>query len=109
MSGDDERAEYVAMAAEVKAQDTEMIPLASPEVIKEDVDSATLPTIAMAVSNSGSPAHEPVPQEIEDQASRQLDVTDALGYLDLVKAQFQDQSDVYNRFLDIMKDFKSQL
>jgi paired amphipathic helix protein Sin3a len=42
-------------------------------------------------------------------AARPLNVTDALGYLDCVKQQFADQSDVYNRFLDIMKDFKSQL
>ncbi|KAK5992487.1 Transcriptional regulatory protein SIN3 [Cladobotryum mycophilum] len=34
--------------------------------------------------------------------------TDALTYLDQVKVQFHDQPDVYNRFLDIMKDFKSQ-
>ena len=40
---------------------------------------------------------------------RPLNVTDALSYLDDVKAQFQDQPDVYNHFLDIMKDFKSQL
>lgn len=33
---------------------------------------------------------------------------DALSYLDQVKVQFSDQPDVYNRFLDIMKDFKSQ-
>jgi paired amphipathic helix protein Sin3a len=33
---------------------------------------------------------------------------DALSYLDQVKVQFADQPDVYNRFLDIMKDFKSQ-
>jgi paired amphipathic helix protein Sin3a len=35
-------------------------------------------------------------------------VQDALSYLDQVKYQFQDQPDVYNKFLDIMKDFKSQ-
>lgn len=33
---------------------------------------------------------------------------DALSYLDQVKVQFHEQPDVYNRFLDIMKDFKSQ-
>ena len=33
---------------------------------------------------------------------------DALSYLDQVKVRFVDQPDVYNRFLDIMKDFKSQ-
>ncbi|KAK0450434.1 histone deacetylase complex, SIN3 component [Desarmillaria tabescens] len=41
--------------------------------------------------------------------SRPLNVTDALSYLDAVKVQFQDQPDVYNQFLDIMKEFKSQL
>ena len=37
-----------------------------------------------------------------------LKVEDALSYLDQVKAQFQDRSQVYADFLDIMKDFKSQ-
>lgn len=40
---------------------------------------------------------------------RPLNVTDALTYLDAVKIQFQDLPEVYNLFLDIMKDFKSQL
>ena len=35
-------------------------------------------------------------------------LNDALSYLDQVKVRFQDQPDVYNQFLDIMKDFKSQ-
>jgi paired amphipathic helix protein Sin3a len=39
---------------------------------------------------------------------RPLNVKDALTYLDQVKVQFQDRPDVYNKFLDIMKDFKSQ-
>ncbi|KAL2353175.1 hypothetical protein BJ546DRAFT_130508 [Cryomyces antarcticus] len=34
-------------------------------------------------------------------------LNDALSYLDQVKVQFVDHPDVYNRFLDIMKDFKS--
>ncbi len=39
---------------------------------------------------------------------RPLNVKDALSYLDQVKVQFHEQPDVYNKFLDIMKDFKSQ-
>ena len=35
-------------------------------------------------------------------------LNDALSYLDQVKVRFQEQPDVYNSFLDIMKDFKSQ-
>ncbi|CDO71174.1 hypothetical protein BN946_scf184845.g44 [Trametes cinnabarina] len=42
------------------------------------------------------------------QAERPLNVSDALSYLDQVKMQFADRPDVYNKFLDIMKDFKSQ-
>ncbi|KAK8164263.1 hypothetical protein IWX90DRAFT_487539 [Phyllosticta citrichinensis] len=34
-------------------------------------------------------------------------LNDALSYLDQVKVQFHDHPDVYNKFLDIMKDFKS--
>jgi paired amphipathic helix protein Sin3a len=34
-------------------------------------------------------------------------LNDALSYLDQVKVQFAEHPDVYNRFLDIMKDFKS--
>ena len=37
-----------------------------------------------------------------------LRVEDALTYLDKVKNQFSDQPRVYNEFLDIMKEFKSQ-
>ena len=40
---------------------------------------------------------------------RPLNVTVALSYFAAVKMQFQDQPDVYKRFLDIMKELKSQL
>ena len=39
---------------------------------------------------------------------RPLNVTDALTYLDAVKNKFNDQPDVYNHFLDIMKEFKNE-
>ena len=39
---------------------------------------------------------------------RPLNVKDALTYLDQVKVKFAEQPEVYNRFLDIMKEFKSQ-
>ncbi|KAI0674609.1 hypothetical protein C8Q78DRAFT_1015738 [Trametes maxima] len=42
-------------------------------------------------------------------SERPLNVSDALSYLDQVKMQFSERPDVYNKFLDIMKDFKSQL
>lgn len=38
-----------------------------------------------------------------------MDLTDALTYLDLVKVQFESLPDVYNRFLDVMKDFKTSV
>ncbi|XP_068459639.1 paired amphipathic helix protein Sin3a-like [Clinocottus analis] len=39
---------------------------------------------------------------------KRLKVEDALSYLDQVKLQFGNQPQVYNDFLDIMKEFKSQ-
>ncbi|TDL28279.1 PAH2 domain-containing protein, partial [Rickenella mellea] len=44
-----------------------------------------------------------------DNANRPLNVTDALSYLDAVKLQFWEKPDVYNNFIDIMKDFKCQV
>jgi len=41
-------------------------------------------------------------------ASNMPKVQDALGYLERVKNRFAQQPIVYNQFLDIMKDFKSQ-
>lgn len=54
-----------------------------------------------------------IPQGVMNRSStssayRPLNVKDALSYLDQVKIQFYNQADVYNNFLDIMKDFKSQ-
>ncbi|CAI4051153.1 transcriptional regulator SIN3 SKDI_15G1520 [Saccharomyces kudriavzevii IFO 1802] len=44
----------------------------------------------------------------EDPDYRPLNVKDALSYLEQVKFQFSSRPDIYNLFLDIMKDFKSQ-
>lgn len=62
--------------------------------------SSPRPSFPTAMSSS-SPAPD-------GSNNRQLNVTDALSYLDAVKVQFTDQPDVYNHFLDIMKEFKSQ-
>lgn len=47
-------------------------------------------------------------QSSSNNGYRPLNVKDALTYLDQVKVKFADQPEVYNRFLDIMKEFKSQ-
>ena len=49
-----------------------------------------------------------VPQNLPIGMGQQPILNDALSYLDQVKVRFVDQPDVYNKFLDIMKDFKSQ-
>lgn len=43
-----------------------------------------------------------------ESGGRQLKVEDALAYLEQVKTQFVDSPQVYNNFLDIMKEFKAQ-
>ncbi len=42
------------------------------------------------------------------QDSHLLQVEDALSYLDQVKIRFGNDPGIYNKFLDIMKEFKSQ-
>ncbi|CAY70276.1 Component of the Sin3p-Rpd3p histone deacetylase complex [Komagataella phaffii GS115] len=56
------------------------------------------------------PQQLPPPTALHASANqyRPLNVKDALSYLDQVKVRFLDQPDVYNHFLEIMKDFKSQ-
>ncbi|KAM6943140.1 paired amphipathic helix protein Sin3a-like [Xenentodon cancila] len=55
--------------------------------------------------------HTPAPMSStqgQQQQFQRLKVEDALSYLDQVKLQFGNQPQVYNDFLDIMKEFKSQ-
>lgn len=54
---------------------------------------------------SGAPIQGQMPMSINQ--GQQPILNDALSYLDQVKVQFVDTPDVYNKFLDIMKDFKS--
>ncbi|XP_046897367.1 paired amphipathic helix protein Sin3a-like isoform X2 [Hypomesus transpacificus] len=57
-----------------------------------------------------SHTHPPAPMAASQgqQQFQRLKVEDALSYLDQVKLQFGNQPQVYNDFLDIMKEFKSQ-
>lgn len=47
-------------------------------------------------------------EEEETQSCKSLNMKDALSYLDDVRKQFSDKSEVYEEFLVIMKDFKGQ-
>ena len=81
-----------------------------------DSSSASAPTPMIVAPESPAPekqdtvemAPQPAMENVNGSTDRQLNVTDALSYLDAVKVQFNDRPDVYNVFLDIMKDFKSQ-
>ena len=68
----------------------QLAPSAAPQTITEAASSASVTLTQM-----------------EDNSQR-LKVEDALTYLDKVKIRFGQNPHVYNRFLDIMKDFKSQ-
>lgn len=76
-----------------------------PAALSVAVDDA--PMAAEPSQRSRRPS--PIDPQTYAPLDRPLNVTDALSYLDAVKVQFQDQPDVYNRFLDIMKDFKNEL
>lgn len=71
---------------------------AKPELVQAESGNDVPAAVGVALSNGNASAN-----------NRPLNVTDALSYLDAVKVQFHDKPDVYNQFLDIMKDFKSQM
>ncbi|TFK20645.1 hypothetical protein FA15DRAFT_689033 [Coprinopsis marcescibilis] len=81
-----------------------------PDAIREDQALRNPSPSAMAIDEpplrKGTPTdHQAYAQSLD---ARPLNVTDALSYLDQVKVQFADQPDVYNQFLDIMKEFKNE-
>ncbi|KAG8924574.1 Transcriptional regulatory protein sin3 [Tulasnella sp. 418] len=82
------------------------IPVISTPVPEQSVlrEGSAAPPAPMAVDRSGASS----PSGGNAALYRPLNVKDALSYLEMVKVKFQDQPDVYNHFLDIMKDFKSQ-
>ncbi|EAA12860.5 AGAP007892-PA, partial [Anopheles gambiae str. PEST] len=73
------------------------------QVITTSMSPGVLP------GGGGGAAQGPPPPPPQGQAQLQrLKVEDALSYLDQVKFRFGNQPQVYNDFLDIMKEFKSQ-
>eukprot|EP00047_Mylnosiga_fluctuans_P012588 m.27016 g.27016 ORF g.27016 m.27016 type:complete len:1120 (+) comp4360_c0_seq1:36-3395(+) len=84
-------------------------PLAEPVPAAAAPPSITVPATTMTqlapavtaatVAGNGTPPQAPY---------QRLKVEDALSYLDQVKLQFGNQPHVYNQFLEIMKEFKSQ-
>uniref|UniRef100_A0AAQ4Q390 Paired amphipathic helix protein Sin3a n=1 Tax=Gasterosteus aculeatus aculeatus TaxID=481459 RepID=A0AAQ4Q390_GASAC len=61
------------------------------------------PSVMSGHSHTAAPQASPQGQQFQ-----RLKVEDALSYLDQVKLQFGNHPQVYNDFLDIMKEFKSQ-
>merc|ERR1719216_198959 len=67
--------------------------------------SLTLPVRTVTTNNIGGLA---TGASSQPPSFQRLKVEDALSYLDQVKFKFGNQPQVYNDFLDIMKEFKSQ-
>ena len=97
--------QVLSAVAEEPSQLPDMLPVSPSQPIPMTVDE---PAPAAGPSQlSGRPS--PIDPQGYNSIDRPLNVTDALSYLDAVKVQFHDQPDVYNHFLDIMKEFKNEL
>lgn len=87
--------------------------LSSPRPAPDSTTAVPSDATPMIVDEGLAPPRSGRPSPVDPQSyapmDRPLNVTDALSYLDAVKVQFQDQPDVYNHFLDIMKEFKNEL
>lgn len=81
------------------ASNNAAVPLQSHSAPSNPVKS---PNASTATATAAAPSSN------SSSGYRPLNVKDALTYLDQVKMKFADQAKVYNRFLDIMKEFKSQ-
>ncbi|XP_053964982.1 uncharacterized protein LOC128867607 isoform X2 [Anastrepha ludens] len=64
-------------------------------------------TVQQAAPQPPTAIQQGPPQPGQPGAPPRLKVEDALSYLDQVKFQYADQPQIYNNFLDIMKEFKS--
>ena len=60
------------------------------------LNSGTPVSTASNVSNSGSAS-----------TTQSMQLNDAFAYLDRVRAEFSDQPEIYNKFLQVMREFKS--
>ncbi|KAL7884506.1 hypothetical protein AOLI_G00072760 [Acnodon oligacanthus] len=58
--------------------------------------------------NQDNKAFMSAQKQQQQQHFQKLKVEDALSYLDQVKIRFVNEPGIYNKFLDIMKEFKSQ-
>ncbi|EEB07742.1 Clr6 histone deacetylase complex subunit Pst1 [Schizosaccharomyces japonicus yFS275] len=72
------------------------------------MNPSSAPMNSSANNGSVPPNVQQAPQLPVNTEHRPLNVSDALSYLDLVKMQFNHEPEIYNEFLDIMKEFKSQ-
>ena len=73
----------------------------------QQVTQGLPPQQTPSFSNAATPQQLPTGMAALSQGQQPI-LNDALSYLDQVKVRFVNQPDVYNQFLDIMKDFKSQ-
>lgn len=108
-------AESVPVSVSVSVKDSVSAPTATSTSDTKPVSTIgaeSVPSSATVTSSVTNTPHEQQPSSYAEQKGnpnyKPLNVKDALYYLDLVKLQFRNQTDVYNNFLDIMKDFKSQ-
>ncbi|KAL1556710.1 paired amphipathic helix protein Sin3-like 3 isoform X1 [Salvia divinorum] len=72
---------------------------------RDDVFATSLPK-GSAIPSPTEPSGKA--QVSTARSAQKLQTTDALSYLKVVKEKFQDKGDLYNEFLDVMKEFKAQ-
>ncbi|KIJ54305.1 hypothetical protein M422DRAFT_241556 [Sphaerobolus stellatus SS14] len=83
-------------------------PPARPDVQQRSQLATNGPSSASPPGRSSLPPPVAAALPPRPPTERQIEVRDALSYLDDVKKRFDDLPHVYNHFLDIMKDFKGQ-
>ncbi|ORZ25235.1 hypothetical protein BCR42DRAFT_315668 [Absidia repens] len=96
---EDQKTQVTDIATATTTTEDQEPPSATKTTAEDSTPAAAAPTTTSSNNNNATAAQN---------GYRPLNVKDALTYLDQVKVQFSEHPEVYNKFLDIMKDFKSQ-
>lgn len=82
-------------------------PPSQPEVLSTNESSNSL---NIQQQQSSAPATTPISTSssvASGSTTQSMQLNDAFAYLDRVRAEFADQPEIYNKFLQVMREFKS--
>lgn len=79
----------------------------SSAVMTEIVESPVTVAVAAPPITNPTTSSNPPSNTSTNSSTQSMQLNDAFAYLDRVRAEFADQPEIYNKFLQVMREFKS--